>query len=148
MKPHLKSPKIGDDITAKHEQDVVRAINSMSSKTVQTVASGYDTLGSFEPYFYYDSGSLYVSIRESHFGNNQADVGTHEFKIPEFEGSPIINPSISNIEWEPPKLAMSNGDWEMFLVVGVSAGSDSVEIIVQTEGTSDPTPNPPWKNVY
>lgn len=105
--------------------------------------------GPFTPLFFYEGGSYYVKIHQSYVGNDQAELGTNEWKIPQFQSSDIINPDLTDPTWEAPKLIQTAGDWEMFLVVGVASTSNSsADIIVQTAATADPTAKPPWKNVY
>jgi len=76
-------------------------------------------------------------------------MGRHEWKVAEFEGEPIINPDDSDLSWTRPKKAITSGDWEMWLVVGVSNPEGATAtIIVQETSEAAPTVSLPWKNAY
>ena len=151
MIPRIPSRKKGDAYTAKDQQRVARAINSLANGKPETFTEHgnvYET-PPFEPIIYNEGSSLYVKISETKKGNAGHKMGRVEWSTPHFEGGAIINPDPLDGSWNPPKKSLTAGDWEMFLVEGVAATEgDALEIIVQQEGDADPESKPPWKNVY
>ena len=151
MIPRIPSRKKGDAYTAKDQRLVARAINSLANGAPETFTEHgniYET-PPFEPIIYNEGSDLYVKISETKKGSAGHKMGRVEWSIPHFEGGAIINPDPLDGSWQPPKKSLTAGDWEMFLVEGVAAtADDSLEIIVQQEGDTDPEAKPPWKNVY
>jgi len=147
--PKLRSPKKGDSITAKLQQDIIKHLDGMQAKADPFIRSGHVKYRSpFTPEFSLESTTLYVSVNPSYVTNNQSELGTHQEKIPFFEGEPIVNPDQTDLTWYRPRKAITFGEWEMWLVFGVTSPLDpSAEIIVQETSADDPEAKPPWLNV-
>ena len=121
----------------------------------KTVSINTDTAGTptsycpFEPYFFTESDTLYVSVAPSHLGSNMHTLGRQEWTVPKLGTDPIINPDPDDDTWNPPKQALTEGDWEMWIIEGIAAPEGKpVEVIIQTSATADPEGHQPWKNVW
>ena len=149
QKKRINYVKKGQDVKASHLNRIAKAINSRGPGEPIPSQDDHDKKDPFTPYFWYDDGTLYLGVEPSYIGNNQAELGRHEWKVPEFEGDPIINPDLTDVTWERPKKAMTDGDWELWLVVGIAdPANTTAELIGQLDSVAAPTVDLPWKNAY
>jgi hypothetical protein len=149
MRHIIPSRKKGDAYTAKDQRLVASAINALTKGEPMTVTDHGKTpqIFPFEPIFFYKDGELCVKISETRKGGNLNEKGRVEWRVPIFEGEPIINPDPADGSWQEPYKVVSVGEWAVFLVDGVSQ-TVPLEIIVQEASTPAPEEKPPWKNVY
>ena len=149
MRHIIPSRKKGDAYTAKDQRLVASAINALTKGEPMIVTDHGKTpqIFPFEPVFFHKDGDLCVKISETRKGGNLNEKGRIEWRAPLFEGEPIVNPDPADGSWQEPYKVVSAGEWELFLVEGVSQ-TNPLEIIAQEASTPAPEEKPPWKNVY